>query len=695
MRTPLSLAISFSLLGLAGNACAVATLDPVLQQKLSSLGPHEVIVTFDDRRQMDRLLTVSPTAKLLDELPMAGALLTSVQVQQVANWEGVESVYFNAPLKYFNYEAGEETGGHDVHDFVGLKGDGVTIAILDSGIDANHPDLAFGSKVVQNVKVVTDLGAAGASAVIENQQNTDSSSGHGTHCAGIAAGSGAASLTDSRRPRYYAGIAPEATLVGLGTGEGTSILHALMGIDWILRNQERYSIDVVNNSWGSSVYVYEPNNPVNQATYEMYRRGMVVAFAAGNDGPGDDTLNPYAIVPWAINVGNAVTATRALNNSSSRGLAGDFYKHIDVVAPGTSIRSTRAPGTVFGTTGPVVDAENPLYTAYYSALTGTSMASPFVAGAAALLLEANPELSPDQIEQILMQTADPMLDPATGQPYPYHRVGGGFINVMRAVDVASKTVGRRNEFLAGVTAWSSQGQWEKLTDGNGKLAYGGKWTTTANAGATEGSYRSATVSRKEVPRVRAAFAGKAFQLEYPRDRNGGLADLYVDGVFKGHLSFYAATPDRNRFALNGMDHGLHHIELRGVKDRIYFDGGLIDGPVFAVNTTQSTQTTRFSGTMGPSAENLMVHEYPLEIDSNVISVKAQLGWTGGVDLDLYLLGPDGSQIASAASLANPEAFEFPVTVPGTYTLQVKGYATLVALYNLDATLTRVQVTATP
>jgi serine protease AprX len=687
MRTPLSLAISLSLFAVCGQAGAAATLDPVLQQKLSSLGPHEVIVTFDDRSQMDRLLTVSPAATRLGELPMAGALLTSAQVQQVAGWPGVQSVYYNAPLKFANYEAGEMTGGHVVHDQVGVTGNGVTVAVLDSGIDANHPDLAFGSKVVQNVKVLTDLGAAGASAVIENQQNTDSTSGHGTHCAGIAAGSGAASLGDSRRSRYYAGIAPGAALVGLGTGEGLNILHALMGIDWILQNQERYSIDVVSNSWGSSVYAYEPNNPVNQATYEMYRRGMVVAFAAGNDGPGDDTLNPYAIVPWAINVGNG-TKARALSDSSSRGVANDFYKHIDVVAPGSSIRSTRAPGTVLGAAGPVVDAENPLYTGYYVSMSGTSMATPFVAGTAALLLEANPELSPDQVEQILMQTADPM-------PYPFHQVGSGYINVLRAVDVASRTVGQRAEFLAGVTAWSSQGQWETLSDGNSKLAYAGKWTSTASAGATGGSYRSATVSRKEVPRVRVAFAGKAFQLEYPRDRNGGVAGVYVDGVFKGNLSFYSATADRTRFAVNGMDHGLHQLELRGVKDRIYFDGGLIDGPVFAVNTTQTAQTTRFTGTMGPSAENLMVQEYPIEIGSDVISIKASLGWTGGVDLDLYLVGPDGTQVASAASLANPEAFEFPVAVPGTYKLQVKGYATLVALYNVDATLTRVQVTASP
>lgn len=89
---------------------------------------------------------------------MAGAILTTAQVNAVAGWDGVESIYFNAPLKYFNYEAGQITGGHVVHDQLQLKGNGYTVAVIDSGIDATHPDLQFGSKTKQNVKVVADLG---------------------------------------------------------------------------------------------------------------------------------------------------------------------------------------------------------------------------------------------------------------------------------------------------------------------------------------------------------------------------------------------------------------------------------------------------------------------------------------------------------------------------------------------------------
>src|SRR5688500_14535978 len=110
---------------------------------------------------MSRLSTLTNALLPLKSLRLVGAVLTSSQLRLVAQWSGVDSVYFDAPLKYFNYEAGEITGGHNVHDFIGLRGKDGVIAIIDSGVDATHPDLQFGSKVIQNVKVVGDLGATG------------------------------------------------------------------------------------------------------------------------------------------------------------------------------------------------------------------------------------------------------------------------------------------------------------------------------------------------------------------------------------------------------------------------------------------------------------------------------------------------------------------------------------------------------
>ncbi|MEO6264799.1 MAG: S8 family serine peptidase [Luteimonas sp.] len=687
-RSALGLAIATGL-ALSSGAQAEALVSSDLQARLLTAPTHEVIITFSDRSQIQRLTNLTSTVRAMTELPMAGAILTSAQVNQVAQWDGVESIYFNAPLKYFNYEAGEITGGHTVHDQLRLKGAGVTVAVLDSGIDAKHPDLQLGSKTIQNVKIVGDLGLTGSTAYLENQLNTDTSSGHGTHVAGTVGGTGAASAGDARRPNYYAGIAPEANLIGLGTGEGLSILFALEGFDYALANQQRYSIDVITNSWGSSNSVYDPNNPINKASYEAYRRGIVVTFAAGNDGPDQDTLNPYALVPWVIDVGSG-TKAGDLSDFSSRGVAGDLYKHVDVVAPGSGICSTRAPGTAVGALGPVVNATYPTYTLYYHCISGTSMATPFVAGTAALLIEANPELSPDQIEQILMQTATPMPN------YGYHEVGGGYINVLAAVDLASRTTGKRLAFLNGATAWSSQGQWNQVADGSTLLVYSGNWGTVNATGATNGTYKKSSVTRKSVPRINLAFQGTAIQVLYPRDSKGGLADVYVDGVQRGQLSFYSPTPDfAGRLPITKLASGLHKVEIRGVYGAIYFDGALIDGKLFPVTTKLVDETQTFSGTMGPSVENLEIDEFAFEVGTDVTTIKASLGWSGGVDIDFALVDPNGNEVASGASLANPEVLEFAVTTPGTYKYLVKGYATVAANYTLTSTLTRAVVSTQP
>lgn len=687
IRSSLGLAIAVGL-GLSANAQADALVSQDLQQRLDAYPTHRVIVTFSDKSQVSRLADVTSQILPMNALPMAGALLTSSQVRQVAQWDGVESIYFDAPLKWMNYDAGEITGGHQVHDFIGLSGKGVTIAVLDSGVDATHPDLPQGTKVVQNVKLVGDLGLAGASAWLENVPNTDTSSGHGTHVAGTVGGTGEASLNDARRARAHDGIAPQSKLIGIGAGEGISILYALMGLDYALANRERYGIDVITNSWGSSTSVYDPSNPINKASYEAYRQGMVVTFAAGNDGPDENTLNPYAIVPWVINVGSG-TKAKDLSGFSSRGVAGDFYKHVDVVAPGSSIISTRAPNTALPALGPVRDTNNPTYTAYYAYMSGTSMATPFVAGTAALLLEANPDLSPDQVEDILMQTASPMN-------YPYHVVGGGYIDVLAAVDQASRTTGSRHAFLSGITKWSSKGAWVISADSNPLIGYSGTWSSTSSAGSSDGAYRQATVSRKSAPRLNLAFEGTAAQLQYPRNAKGGAAEVYVDGKSYGQISFYSSSPiARNSFPLKGLGSGLHHVELRGLTGNVYFDGVLTEGKLYPASTTISETTSQFTGVLGPSAENLEIDEFPFEVGADAVSIKAVLTWdTGGVDVDFSLVDPDGNEVASGATLSKPEVLEFAVTRPGTYKYLVKGYATVLTNYTLDSTIATATTTVT-
>lgn len=665
---------------------AAGLLDPALAARIAQTdGPHEVVVTFRTQEAVDSLATgLGVDAIELSALPMAGAILTESQIDTVRQWENVESIYFNAPLEYSNYTSGEITGGHFVHDTYGYTGDGVTVAVLDSGTDATHQDLTYGSKTIQNVKIVGDLGLAGNTTLfLEGQLNSDTSSGHGTHVSGTVAGSGQASAGDERRAHYHDGIAPGASLVGLGAGEGISILYALLGFDYAIANRDRYSIDVITNSWGGGDGSgFDPNNPINKASFEAYRRGMVVLFAASNSGPDEDTLNQYAIAPWVINVA-AGTADKGLADFSSRGLAGDFYKHPDLTAPGSGIVSTRAPNTVLGAIGPVQDPEHPEYDLYYARMSGTSMATPFVAGTAALLLQVQPELSPDQVEDILRATADEMPG------YAFHESGAGYINVRSAVELAETTPGDRQRFLAGDTKWSSDGRWNDVGEQSELVQYEGAWRTSTDGEASDGSY----VTVKTVKHGASAFVrfkGPGIKLSHVVDPRGGIADLYVDGVHHQRVSFYDTVQSFGRFAgINGLSDTEHVLEVRAVDGNTYIDGFLVDGQAFPPDITFVQQTQAYSGTMGPSAENLEVHEIPFEVASDVITVSGELAWDGLLDLDLYLIDPHGNEVASGATLANPEHLEFDVAEPGTYTWRITGYVSVLADYTLTETQTKV------
>src|SRR5439155_18688979 len=177
-------------------------------------------------------------------LPMLGVRGTPAQIQSLFGLPGVRSIYYNSRLEYFLSQSVPLVGADRVWTELGFTGRGVGIAIIDSGIDGTHPDLPFGQKVIQNVKVGPDL--FGGPIVVENLANTDTTSGHGTHVASTAAGTGAALAGK------YRGVAIGANLVGLGAGEALFVLTALEAFDWVLTNRDTYGIRVISNSWGTS-----------------------------------------------------------------------------------------------------------------------------------------------------------------------------------------------------------------------------------------------------------------------------------------------------------------------------------------------------------------------------------------------------------------------------------------------------------
>lgn len=269
------------------------------------------------------------------------------------------------------------------------NGQGITIAIIDTGVYP-HPDLA--GRIVAFADFVT------------NRTAPYDDNGHGTHVAGCAAGSGAES------GGQYRGVAPGARLVGIKvlnkTGAGT-VSDILAGIDWVVQNRVRYGIRVLSMSLGAQAQSGCTDDPLCRAAGQAWKAGITVVAAAGNEGPEPGTISTPGISPEVITVGamdDRGTPDRgddAIAAFSSRGPTRDGRHKPDLLAPGVAVTSLRSPGST-------IDKQNePARVGrWYLTLSGTSMATPIVAGVVALLLEAEPWLTPDQVKARLLGSAE-------------------------------------------------------------------------------------------------------------------------------------------------------------------------------------------------------------------------------------------------------------------------------------------------
>lgn len=352
--------------------------------------------------------------------------------------------------------ASSDAMGAAVTRAAGFTGEGVTVAVVDSGCDASHPDLA--DHVTHNVKLVSAEYAnvtpdSSNTIVVPIEegpyQNTDLGSGHGTHVAGIIAADGTTSPD-------HLGVAPDAELVCLAIGEVLFTTAVVTAYDHLLDQPDLWGVDVVNNSWGNLYAQFDPRNPVAVATKAIADNGVTVVFAAGNsgDGNGEGTLNPFSQAPWVISVA-AETVDHERASFSSNGLRFDNSQptaigpggrttftgdqigvvHPDVAAPGVDISSSCDTAGV--AVGPCPPGEN-------TEASGTSMASPHVAGAVAVLEQANPSLTPTQVRQVLQITADPVAAVDDGgatltETAPFWQVGYGRVDIAAAVKVARST----------------------------------------------------------------------------------------------------------------------------------------------------------------------------------------------------------------------------------------------------------------
>ena len=375
-------------------------------------------------------------------------------MQAAVTSDAAEDVYPDDPIQLLD-TASSDAMGAALPRAAGFTGKGVTVAVVDSGCDASHPDLA--DHVIHNVQLISaeyaNLPPDQANTIVVTHEvgpyrNSDLGSGHGTHVAGIIA---ADSTTDPSGGRN--GVAPDANLVCYSIGEILFTTAVVTAYDHMLDQPDLWGIKVVNNSWGNSYRQFDPRDPVSVVTKAVSDLGVTVVFAAGNSGYEDAemSLNPFSEAPWVISVA-AGTLDHHRGDFSSNGLVFDNSQagqigggghttwtgdrigvyHPDVTAPGVAISSTcDTAGTVIGPCPP------PNYG--NATADGTSMASPHVAGAAAVLLQANPNLSPAQVFSALQATATP-VKAADGTALPFWEAGYGYVDLNGAVNlVRSRT----------------------------------------------------------------------------------------------------------------------------------------------------------------------------------------------------------------------------------------------------------------
>lgn len=350
-----------------------------------------VIVRSGDPRVLAAART-RPGMEVTAELPLVDGFAATVDSAQVASMQRAGALVVpdfdvavppdETPVPASQTSAGLENSRKtlDIEALWkdGYRGQGIGIAVVDTGIYP-HRDLR------DRITAFHDI--------VNGEKDPYDDMGHGTHVAGILAGDG------HQSGGRYAGMAPAATLIGIkafdenGHTQASRVVEALQ---WAVQNRETYKIRVINLSIGAKASLPAKYDPLVAAVDKAWQAGIFVTTAAGNNGPRASSVETPGISPTAITVANVDTRGTPrhdddrINRSSGRGPTPiDGLAKPDVSAPGTSIRSCDT-------------------NAGYVDMTGTSMATPMVAGTAALLLSAHPDATPDKLKQALVSTAVPM-----------------------------------------------------------------------------------------------------------------------------------------------------------------------------------------------------------------------------------------------------------------------------------------------
>jgi serine protease AprX len=503
-------------------------------------------------------LVVGQNLGALQELPM---LSLSVPVtptllntlKQLLQPLGLLSIYENRPLSYYLDASVRYIHADTARTAFQTTGEGVGVGIIDSGVDGTQGDFP---NLVKNVKVVGSvLGTPLGGALYLDTPNSDLTSGHGTHVASTVGGSGA------RSNGLHKGVAPGARLVGVGVGDAINILFALEGFDFLMDPDVRdtYNVRVISNSWGTSGSHFAPFDPISIASKRAYDQNMVVAFAAGNDGPGPDTLNPYSASPCVISVAAGTSRdTRGATNPllsqdapgelvdfSSRGIPGDEVHHPDITLPGVNIVAARATTALPAIAPPYLGLNGLSPEPFYTAMSGTSMATPHLSGVVALMLSVNPALNMDGVLAALASTARPIFVTeanGTTRQLALWEAGAGYADAYQAVRVAASTAGTRYN-----TSTTALPGWTGNVSASVVLPIGGVLLQT------EHNYNLAVPSGRNALRIKTDWGNPAYDLDlFVYAPNGSLVATSA-----------AATSASESVAIPNPVAGTYRVQLRG------------------------------------------------------------------------------------------------------------------------------------
>ncbi len=355
-------------------------------------------------------------------------------LDELAGRPGVTAVRLDRPVHGTLERTGAAVGATWARENLGVDGSGVGVAIVDSGVTSWHDDLGS-----QRVVHFADF--------VEFHPVPYDDYGHGTHVAGIIAGNG----YDSNGARR--GLAPGANLVVLKVldGEGNGyISNVIAALDYAVANRARFNIRVVNLSVAAGVYESYNTDPLTLAARRAVEAGVVVVTAAGNFGRNakgqaqNGGVTAPGNAPWVLTVGatshngTAARADDSVAPFSSRGPSRfDLTAKPDLVAPGVGIESLADGSSLLFKMHPLARLWGTVDTVTqpYLSLTGTSMAAPVVAGTVALMLQANPALTPNLVKAILQYTSEHR------SAYDALTQGAGFLNARGAVQLARRLGG--------------------------------------------------------------------------------------------------------------------------------------------------------------------------------------------------------------------------------------------------------------